>query len=252
MNDLTDGELLRYARQIMLPSIDYAGQQRLRAAHALVIGLGGLGSPVALYLAAAGVGRLTLVDDDRVDLSNLQRQIAHATPDIGSAKALSAAHRCTSINPHTTVETLTHRLSPQELRSRIASVDAVLDCCDNFATRFAINEACLAARRPLISGAAIRWEGQVAVFDARMAGSACYRCLYPDIDDVAETCTQSGVIAPLTGVIGSLQATETLKLLAATGTTLAGRLLRYDALRGQLRVSQLPRDPDCPSCNALT
>ncbi len=246
--DFDDQDLLRYSRQILLPELGVEGQARLAAAHALVLGLGGLGSPAVMYLAAAGLGRLTLVDFDRVDLSNLQRQIAHAHTDLGRPKVESAAERLRALNPRVAVATLAHALEGDALCAAVAVADVVLDCCDNFATRFALNQACFAAGKPLVSGSAIRWDGQVAVF---APGGPCYRCLYPDVDEIAETCTQTGVAAPLVGVIGSLQAVEALKLAAGFGEPLAGRLLRYDALRARLRVSRLARDPECPVCSGM-
>ena len=247
--ELDDAQLARHARHVLLAEIGYEGQQRIQAGHALILGLGGLGSPVALYLAAAGTGRLTLVDDDRVELSNLQRQIAHADADRGRLKAESAAGRCRALNPALRVQTVCVRPDAAALAALVAAADVVLDCSDNFPTRHALNLACRAARRPLVSGAAIRWSGQLAVFDAREPDAPCYRCLYPEADDaVAETCTASGVIAPLVGVIGALQASEALQLLAGHPAALAGRLLRYDALGARLRSARLPRDPDCPVC----
>ena len=247
--DLDDEQLLRYSRQIMLPQVDAAGQMRLLQAKVLVVGLGGLGAPVAMYLAAAGIGHLVLVDDDAVDLSNLQRQIIHTTADVGRPKVDSARDALLALNPELTITTVEARLEGALLRELVDEADVVVDACDNFATRFAINEACFASHTPLVSGAAIRFEGQVAVFDPREASSPCYRCLYRDAGELEETCTQSGVFTPVVGIIGSLQATEALKLLVGVGETLTGRLLLLDAETMQVRTIGLPRDPGCPVCN---
>ncbi|WP_210397097.1 molybdopterin-synthase adenylyltransferase MoeB [Motiliproteus sediminis] len=245
---MNDDQLLRYSRQIMLPEVDIAGQERLLRARVLVVGLGGLGSPVALYLAASGVGTLVLSDFDQVDLSNLQRQIAHGQADIGQDKVASAAASVRAINPE--VQVLSRaQLADQALAAEVSAADAVVDCSDNFATRFALNAACVAARTPLISGAAIRMEGQVSVYDVRNPDSPCYHCLFPDGgDDEALSCANSGVIAPLVGMIGTTQALETLKVLCNVGETLTGRLLMLDAKRLQWRSMKLRRDPACPTC----
>ena len=250
---MNDPQLLRYSRQIMLPEVDVDGQEKLLAARVLVIGLGGLGSPVALYLAAAGVGTLVLSDFDEVDLSNLQRQVVHTQDDIGRAKVESARDAIAAINPEVEVVCLNRRLEGAALREQVALADVVVDCCDNFVTRFAINEACVAERTPLVSGAAIRLEGQVNVFDSRDPASPCYRCLFPDGgDDAALTCADSGVIAPLVGMIGTTQALETLKLISGFGTTLTGRLLLLDAKHLEWRSLKLARDPACPVCSQQT
>jgi adenylyltransferase/sulfurtransferase len=233
----------------MLPQVDAAGQMRLLEATVLIVGLGGLGAPVAMYLAAAGVGHLVLVDDDEVDLSNLQRQIIHTTADVGRPKVDSARDALLALNPDLTITTVAARLEGALLREWVDQADVVVDACDNFATRFAVNEACFASATPLVSGAAIRFEGQVAVFDPRDDASPCYRCLYRDQGELAETCTQSGVFTPVVGIIGSLQATEALKLLLGVGETLTGRLLLLDAETMQTRTIRLPRDPKCPVCN---
>ncbi|NCF09732.1 MAG: molybdopterin-synthase adenylyltransferase MoeB [Gammaproteobacteria bacterium] len=246
--DLQDEQLLRYSRQIMLPQVDAAGQMRLLESTVLVVGLGGLGAPVAMYLAAAGVGNLVVVDDDEVDLSNLQRQIIHTTADVGRPKVDSARDALLALNPELTITTVEARLEGALLRELVDEADVVVDACDNFATRFAINEACFASGTPLVSGAAIRLEGQVAVFDPRVDASPCYRCLYRDEGELAETCTQSGVFTPVVGIIGSLQATEALKLLVGLGEALTGRLLLLDAETMQIRTIRLPRDPKCPVC----
>lgn len=245
---MDDETLLRYSRQILLPEIDIDGQQRLLDSSAAVFGLGGLGSPVALYLAAAGVGRLVLVDFDHVELSNLQRQIIHHTADLGRLKVESARDRVHAINPHVQVETVAKVLEGAELESLIARVDVVVDGTDNFPTRFALNAACFHQRKPLVSGAAIRFEGQVSVYYPGQADSPCYRCLYDDGGGTNETCTQTGVVAPLLGIIGSVQALETLKVLMRLGQVLQGRLLLLDALNMEWHTMRFKRDPACPVC----
>ena len=245
---MNDEQLLRYSRQIMLPDVDLDGQDKLLAARVLIIGLGGLGSPVAMYLAAAGVGHLTLVDFDAVDLTNLQRQIVHTTARIGMNKSASAAQTLRELNPGVKIETIEKLLDADELVAQVKFATVVVDCPDNFQTRFAINAACVAAKVPLVSGAAIRLEGQVAVFDARAETSPCYRCLYEeDSDDL--TCAANGVLAPLVGIIGSMQALETIKLICGFGSSLAGRLLLLDARHSQWRELKLPKDHNCPVCS---
>jgi molybdopterin/thiamine biosynthesis adenylyltransferase len=244
---MQDAELLRYSRHIMLPQMDIAGQERLLAATVLIIGVGGLGSPVAMYLAAAGVGRLIVADDDSVELSNLQRQIIHDSTTLGERKVDSARERIKALNPDVVVDTLDQRMGAIELETATQQANVVVDASDNFETRFAINEACHAAAKPLVSGAAIRFEGQVTVFTPGQGDSPCYRCLYP-ATAAQETCTQNGVLAPLLGIIGSVQATETIKLIAGVGTPLIGRLLLLDALNMEWQSVRLPRDPKCPVC----
>ena len=244
---MNDEQLLRYSRQIMLPSMGVEGQERLLDARVLIIGLGGLGAPVAMYLAAAGVGRLMLVDFDRVDLSNLQRQIVHTSERIGELKVESARRTLLALNPEVQVETLACTLDAAQLREQVERSDLVVDASDNFATRFAINAACFATRTPLVSGAAIRLEGQVSVFLGQ-PGGPCYRCLYPEQGEEDQTCTANGVLAPLVGIIGSIQATEAIKLLAGIGTTLHGRLLLLDAMQMEWRSLKLRADPNCPIC----
>lgn len=244
---MNDEQLLRYGRQILLPGVDVAGQEGLAASRVLILGVGGLGSPAALYLAGAGVGELVLVDDDAVEVSNLQRQIAHATADVGTPKAESAARHIAALNPEVTTRTRTERLDEAGLATEIAGVDLVLDCSDNFATRFAVNRACAATGRPLVSGAAIRMEGQVAVFDHR-AGGPCYRCLYREEGAEAERCSESGVLGPAVGIVGSWQAAEALKLLLGVGEPLTGRLLMLDLAAGDCRTLTLRADPACPVC----
>jgi len=245
---MDDPQLLRYSRQILLPQIGLEGQQRLLAARVLIIGVGGLGSPVAMYLAASGVGHLVLVDYDMVELSNLQRQIVHTTDRIGMHKVNSAQSTLAALNPEVRVTAIAGQLDPEALVEQVQLADAVVDCSDNFATRFALNRVCVANKTPLISGAAIRLEGQVAVFCPGRADSPCYRCLYKDMDELGESCSQTGVLAPLVGIIGSIQATETIKVLLDIGETLTGRLLVLDALSMEWRSIKLRKDPDCPVC----
>ncbi len=247
---MNDNQLLRYSRHMMLPEIDYAGQERLRAARVLIVGLGGLGSPVALYLAAAGVGTLVLADFDTVDLSNLQRQIAHDTASVGQLKVASAAARINAMNPDVHVRQVAQRLDLNNLAELLASVDCVCDCSDNFTLRFALNAACVQAKKPLVSGAAIRMEGQVTVFDTARADSPCYHCLYQEEGEEALRCSENGVLAPLVGVIGSLQAAETIKLLVGFGAPLIGRLALFDLKRADFRTLRFKRDPDCAVCQS--
>lgn len=245
---MNDQQLLRYSRQIMLPEIDIEGQQRLLDARALIIGLGGLGSPVAMYLTAAGVGTLQLVDFDTVDLSNLQRQIVHASAEIGHPKVESAARCLHELNPDTKLILSQTSLQGEALAEAVASADVVLDCSDNFTTRFALNAACASQRTALVSGAAIRFEGQVSSYDLRRTDGPCYRCLYRDEGELDAGCTQNGVLAPLLGMIGGVQACEAIKLLTGIGQTLHGRLLLLDALEMEWRSIRLRPDPDCPVC----
>jgi len=248
--DLDDAQLLRYSRHILLPEIGIEGQQKLLAGRALVVGAGGLGSPIALYLAASGVGRLTLCDDDKVDLTNLQRQIVHDTTTIGMAKVESAQRRLHAINPQVQVELVQARIGESELDTLVAQADVVLDATDNFATRHAINRACVRHRRALVSGAGVRFDGQVSVFDLRRADSPCYHCLFPEEGDVEEMrCAVMGVFAPLVGIVGSVQAAEALKLLMGVGEPLVGRLLLLDALSMQWRSVRLQKDPACRACS---
>ena len=249
MNDL---QLLRYSRHILLPEIGIEGQEKLINAHALIIGAGGLGSPVALFLAASGVGTLTICDNDTVDLTNLQRQILHRTTSIGKNKVDSARAAIADINPDVQVNNLNERAEFARLLELIAQADVVLDCSDNFNTRYALNRACVQLKKPLVSGAAIRFGGQVTVFDFRQAHSPCYHCLYPENTEHEDTrCAEMGVFAPLVGVIGSLQAAEALKLLLGIGTSLCGKLLLIDTLHSSLRTVKLSRDANCPVCTAL-
>jgi len=245
---MNDEQLLRYSRQILLPQFGTEGQQKLLDAHVLIIGLGGLGSPVAMYLAAAGVGELTLVDHDTVDLSNLQRQILHRNDNIGQPKVESAQHNLAQLNDEISIHTVNKKLDDDELQQLVSQVDLVVDATDNFPTRFAINRACVQHKKPLVSGAAIRLEGQVGIFDLRRADSPCYRCLYDEQGGVPETCSENGVMAPMVGIIGSIQALEVIKLLTDTGETLAGKLLISDGLHQEWRSMKLRKDPACPVC----
>ena len=248
---MNDEQLLRYSRQIMLPAFDVEGQQRLQASTVLIVGLGGLGSPVSMYLAAAGVGHLMLVDDDVVDLSNLQRQIVHSEKGLGVSKVESAANTLRALNHDTRLTVVNKRLEPSALADLLAGgVDLVVDACDNFSTRFMINKACVAAAVPLVSGAAIRLEGQVAVFDTRREDSPCYQCLYRGGDDEQMSCARNGVLAPLVGVIGSMQALEAIKVLTGLGQDLCGKLLLFDAFSSHWRELRLPKDPACPVCGS--
>lgn len=246
--EFSDDELLRYSRQIMLPQFDVAGQQRLASARVLIVGLGGLGSPVALYLAGAGVGELVLADFDQVELTNLHRQIAHGMADLGKLKVESARESIAAINPLVQVRTISQPLQDELLTEQVALVDAVVDCTDNFATRFALNKACVAAGKPLISGAAIRLEGQISVFDTRQPQNPCYQCLYAHTDEEQLTCSEAGVMGPLVGIVGSVQALETIKVLSGLGQPLAGRLLLLDGMSLSWREFKIKRDPRCAVC----
>lgn len=247
---MNDQELLRYSRHILLNEVGVEGQERLRRSRLLVIGAGGLGSPAAYYLASAGVGRLTLVDSDTVDLTNLQRQILHTTERVGMPKADSGRLTLAAINPDVEVVPIGRRVTDDELMPLAAAADVVLDCSDNFATRHAVNRACVAHRLPLVSGAAIRFDGQLAVFDARDPRSPCYACLFPEGEGEDELCAVMGVFAPATGIIGTMQAAEALKLAARCGEPATGRLLMLDALTMTIRSVRVPRDPQCPVCGA--
>lgn len=245
---MNDEQLLRYSRQIMLPQIDVSGQQALLAAKVLIIGAGGLGCPAAIYLAAAGIGQISLYDHDRVDLSNLQRQIAHGTEDIGTDKVISTQATLKKINPETRVFAHAVKLEGKLMEEAVQQADVVVDCCDNFTTRFAVNRACVHYQKPLVSGAAIRFEGQVSVFTPGRDDSPCYRCLYADSGDEAQTCASNGVISPITGLVGSIQALEALKLVMDIDRVLVGRLLVIDGLNMEFHSMRLPRNPNCPVC----
>ena len=246
---MDDAQLLRYSRHILLPEFGIEAQERFAAAHALVVGAGGLGAPALQFLAAAGVGTVTVADPDAVDLTNLQRQILYSTADIGEPKVKAARHRIAAVNPDVRVEAIHARVGAAELAPLVARADVVLDCSDNFATRHAINRACVAAGRPLVSGAAIRFDGQIAVFDSRQPDAPCYHCLFGEGEELEETrCAVMGVFAPLVGIVGATQAAEALKLVARVGDSLAGRLLLLDALEMRWREVKVARDPACPVC----
>jgi len=246
---MDDAQLLRYSRHILLPEFGLEAQERFAAAHALIVGAGGLGAPALQFLAAAGVGTVTVADPDAVDLTNLQRQILYSTADIGEPKVKAARHRIAAVNPDIRVEGIHARVGPAELAPLVARADVVLDCSDNFATRHAINRACVAAGRPLVSGAAIRFDGQIAVFDSRTPDAPCYHCLFGEGEELEETrCAVMGVFAPLVGIVGATQAAEALKLVAGVGESLAGRLLLLDALAMRWHEVKVSRDPACPVC----
>ena len=246
---MTDDQLLRYSRHILLEEIGIEGQQRILDAHVLVIGAGGLGSPVALYLGSAGVGHITLVDHDVVDITNLQRQIAHCVARVGQPKTESAAAAIAALNPEVRVEVIAQRADAALLDTLVAQADLVVDCCDNFATRHAVNAACVQHRKPLVSGAAIRFDGQISVSDPRAETSPCYACVFPPDATFEETrCATMGVFAPLVGIIGTMQAAEALKLITNIGSTLTGRLLMLDGRNMEWNEVRLPRNPDCVVC----
>jgi len=245
---MNDDQLLRYSRQIMLQGLDIEGQERLLGATVLVVGLGGLGSPVAMYLAAAGVGRLILADFDEVDLTNLQRQIVHETASVGEPKVESAARRLRALNPEVAVEPFRGQLSADNLPELIRRADVIVEGSDNFTTRFAVNAACVAGGKPLVAGAAIRMEGQVAVFRPDQPDGACYRCVFPEAGETEERCADTGVLAPVPGIIGSMQATEAIKLLTGLGRPLKNRMLILDAAAMEWRGINLRKDPACPVC----
>ncbi len=247
---MNDDQLLRYSRHILLPKIGYEGQDKIVNSHALIVGAGGLGSPVALYLAASGVGKLTICDFDTVDLTNLQRQIIHTTQSVGMNKALSAQQSIQILNPQITVKTVKQKSTEAEFEQLAKDADVVIDCSDNFGTRYALNRVCFQLKKPLVSGAAIGFEGQISVFDFRNETSPCYHCLYPDVgNDTEMRCTENGVFAPLVGIIGTMQAAEALKLIMQIGENLQGRLLLLDALSMEWRTIKLNRDQACVVCN---
>lgn len=250
---MNDNQLLRYSRHILLPQIGYEGQEKLVNSHALIVGAGGLGSPVALYMAAGGVGKLTICDFDVVDLTNLQRQIIHTTQSVGINKALSAQQTIYEINPDVEVRTVREKLTEASLLPLVADADVVIDCTDNFAIRYALNSVCVRLRKPLVSGAAINFEGQVTVFDMRSDSSPCYHCLFPEIgNEEGLRCADSGVFAPLVGMIGTTQAAEAMKLLLGLGESLQGRLLLLDILNMEWRSIRLVRDAACKVCGNRT
>ncbi|UAW64012.1 molybdopterin-synthase adenylyltransferase MoeB [Mycoavidus sp. HKI] len=249
---MNDEQLLRYSRHIFLDELGIEAQQLFLDAHVLIIGAGGLGSPAALYLAAAGIGTLTLMDADTVDLANLQRQIIYTTETVGQAKVSAARAALARLNPEVQVNALALYADAAVLDEWVARASVVLDCTDNFATRHLINQACITHRKPLVSGAALRFDGQISTFDLRLADSPCYACLFPPAPASAEmSCSRTGVFAPLVGIIGSMQAAEALRLIAQTGTSLTGRLLLLDALQMNWRSLQIARQPDCSACSAI-
>ncbi|GAA0832202.1 HesA/MoeB/ThiF family protein [Cupriavidus pauculus] len=246
---MNDNQLLRYSRHILLDEIGIEGQERLLAGRVLVVGAGGLGAAAMPYLASAGVGHLTIVDDDDVDLTNLQRQILHTTANVGRPKVESAREGLLRINPDIDVELVSQRVGDAELDGLVAGADVVLDCCDNFATRQAVNRACLKHRKPLVSGAALRFDGQVSVYDLRQTDAPCYGCLFPPSEPAPEAaCATMGVFAPLVGMVGTVQAAEALKVLAGVGQTLSGRLLMVNAMTMEWTTMRLARTPDCEVC----
>jgi len=248
--ELNDEELSRYSRQILLSEIDYAGQLTLSQSHAVIFGLGGLGSPASLYLASAGVGTLTLVDFDEVDDSNLQRQVIHREANIGQPKVVSAKENLLALNHHIHIETVNQKLDEQALETLIKTADIVLDCTDNFESRFALNRACFKHQKPLVSGAAIRWEGQLTTYDFRQKNSPCYQCLYKQEQGQDLTCSQNGVVAPMVGMVGSMQAMEAIKALIGL-PTLVGKLMIMDGVTMQIRSLKLSKDPSCNTCQSL-
>ena len=250
----SDKQMLHYSRQIMLPKFGIEGQQKLHDAHVVIIGVGGLGSPAAMYLSAAGVGKLTLIDFDHVENSNLQRQIIHRTQNIGDSKVESAKKTLHEINPETTITCINKKLSLDELKEKIFTADCVIDASDNFTTRFLINRSCVAKKIPLVSAAAIQYEGQISVFDFRQKDSACYACLYNEDTSEGEneestSCSDNGILAPVVGIIGSMQALEAIKLICDIGCTLKNRLLLFDALALEWRTMKLKKDTNCNVCN---
>lgn len=248
--EMTDQQLLRYSRQIMLPQFDVTGQERLLEASVLIVGVGGLGSPVSMYLAAAGVGKLILTDPDVVDMTNLQRQIVHSTDTVGMLKVKSAAQHLVQLNPEVEVVCLPEALGDDALLEAVKSADVVVDCTDNLESRFAVNRACVAAMKPLVSAAAIRWEGQISVFHPGVADSPCYQCFYGDVAGLPETCSENGVIGPLLGVLGSMQALEVIKVLTNLGETLVGRVLLFDALGMEWTPIRLTKRAGCKVCGS--
>ncbi len=245
---MDDAQRTRYSRQIRLPQVGEEGQQKLLDGRVLIIGMGGLGAPTALYLAAAGIGHIVISDFDRVDESNLQRQIVHTEASVGESKASSARQRLLALNPRVRVDAVDYELDDEELDSAVRAADVVLDCTDNFTSRFTLNRVCLAHRTPLVSAAAIRWEAQLSTFDTRRDDSPCYRCLYPDTSVEGATCAAEGVMAPLVGIVGCIQAAEAIKLIIGNGEVLCGRLLLVDVLSMEFQSVKLKRNPDCPDC----
>jgi molybdopterin/thiamine biosynthesis adenylyltransferase len=248
---MNDDQLLRYSRQIMLPQIDIDGQAKLSAATVLILGVGGLGSPVSMYLASSGIGKLVLCDPDVVDLTNLQRQIVHDTPKVGQPKVISAAETLHRLNPEITVATIPAKLDETALLAQMQQADVVVDCTDNLDSRLLINRVAVAARKPLVSAATIRWEGQISVFQPWLGDNPCYHCFYGKVGGIAQTCSENGVVGPLLGILGSMQALEVIKLLVGNGETLTGRVLLFDGQAMEWMGFKLPRDPHCPVCGGL-
>jgi len=246
--NFNDDQLLHYSRQIMLPHFGVEGQQLLQNAHVVIMGVGGLGSPAAMYLTASGIGTLTLIDFDTVDNSNLQRQIVHNTDNIGDSKVESAKKTLLALNPETTVHCINKQLTLDELESQFSGATCVIDATDNFVTRFLINRACVSLHIPLVSAAAIQYEGQISVFDLRKKNSACYACLYAEGGEENTNCSDNGILAPVVGILGSMQALEAIKLICDIGEPLQNRLLIFDALALQWRTMKLNKDPNCPVC----
>ena len=246
----SDNELSRYSRHILLPEVDVQGQEKLLSAKVLIIGVGGLGSPVALYLAASGVGEITIADHDKVELNNLQRQIAHDEQGIGHSKVSSCYQRMININSHIKINPINDKLNGELLLSQVAAADIVVDCTDNLTTRFAINQACVTYKKWLVSAAVIRWEGQISVYHCGHTDSPCYHCFYGGRNDSRQNCSNSGVLSPVVGVLGSMQAIEVIKLIINKGDSLIGRVLLFDALSMQWESMQLPKNPDCSVCGS--
>ena len=247
---MNEQDVLRYSRQIKLPQIGEQGQQRLLDSRVLIIGMGGLGSPVSMYLTAAGVGHLVISDFDRVDESNLQRQIVHSQNTIGDSKASSAERHLKTLNPATRIDAIDYELDGEELLEQVRLADVIVDCTDNFTSRFELNRMSLATGTPLVSAAAIRWEAQLSTFDPRNESSPCYQCLYPDTSVEGATCAAEGVVAPLVGIVGSIQALETMKVIMNSGDTLVGRLLLFDGFGMDFQPIQLNKNPACPACSS--
>jgi len=247
---MNNEQLTRYSRHIMLPQLDYEGQLKLTESTALIIGAGGLGSPVAMYLASSGIGHLIIVDFDHIELSNLQRQLLHGTSDVGRQKIDSAKDTLTELNPEIKITTINKRLEEDELREQVKLADIVLETTDNFQSRFLLNRLCVQEKKPLVSGSVIRFEGQLSVFRSDKDDSPCYHCLYKESDELGETCSQNGVLAPVVGIIGSIQATEAIKVLTGLGTDLSGRLVMFDALTMEWRELKLKKDPNCDVCSS--
>ena len=245
---LTDNQLLKYSRQIMLPQIDIAGQEKLTASHVVVIGLGGLGSPVAMYLATAGIGKLTLIDDDQVDQSNLQRQIIHNENFIGKKKVTSAKESIKALNSDCVVNIIDRRLNEQEFEDLLANVNVIVDCCDNFATRFLLNRVCFKTKTPLVSGSAIRWEGQLTTFTMG-EDTPCYQCFYDDSSSTDQSCAQNGVLGPVVGIIGSMQSLEVIKVISGAGALCVGELTLFDGLDMSFHKIKYSKKECCPVCN---